>query len=275
MNKPNESLDIPYESLDKPNESSDKPEKTAVELTFGRSPLVSNPFVGEAIQRLRATEEELMLIQDFLQKKIECEMVLARDLVRTNAKSNALEALKKKKCHEKDLQKINGILPTITAALQTMESTEGTLKNAYKDLSGDVSDPADSQNFDMDELEAELNELQIKGDMEEQQKLEAKLQTTREAAAEVKAIVEAQSKALLEAEAAEEQARLESEAAKAETKTTAEAKELIREDIQNLEEQQNLEAEVLEVGVTDELSETPPEKPAAHGDDVAGPCRPI
>ena len=127
----------------------------------------------------------------------------------------------------------------------------------------------------------------MKGDMEEQQKLEAKLQTTVKAAIEAKSKallrLEAESKALLEAEAAEEQARLGSEAAKAETKsiaeaetkTATEAKELIREDIQNLEEQQNLEAEVLEVGVADERSETPQEKPAAHGDDVAGPCRPI
>merc|ERR1712029_1304082 len=85
-----------------------------------------------------------------------------------------------------------------TAVLQTMGGAAKAMKNAHKQLNVDdvhdmmddiaeqqdvakdiseaISNPvAFGQEFDEDELEAELNELEMEGDMEEQQKLEAEL----------------------------------------------------------------------------------------------------
>ena len=107
---------------------------------------------GEAIQNLRETEEMLMERQDFLQKKIVSEMVVARKNAKTN-KRMALDALKKKKCYDKSLQQIDGALVTIEqhrealegantntdnrAVLQTMKSAVDTLKNAHKGMDVD------------------------------------------------------------------------------------------------------------------------------------------
>lgn len=165
---------------------------------------------GEAIQNLRETEEMLMKKQDFLEKKIESEMVVARKNAKTN-KRMALNALKKKKRYDKQLQQIDGTLTTIeqqrealegantnTAVLQTMKSAADALKNAHKgmdvdnvhDMMDDIAEQQDvakeiseaisnpvafGEDFDEDELEAELNELEMEGDMEEQEKLEAEL----------------------------------------------------------------------------------------------------
>ena len=54
------------------------------------------PTTGEAIQKLRDTEEMLGKKQDFLEKKVEAEMDLARKNAKTN-KRVALQALKRKK----------------------------------------------------------------------------------------------------------------------------------------------------------------------------------
>ena len=148
--------------------------------------LLTPQTTGEAIQNLRQTEEMLMEKQDFLQKKIVSEMVVARKNAKTN-KRMALHALKKKKCWEKYLQQIDGTLTTIeqhrealegantntvnTAVLQTMKSAADALKNAHKGMEVDKL----FDEFDEDKLEAELDELEIEGDMEEQEKLKAEL----------------------------------------------------------------------------------------------------
>ena len=51
---------------------------------------------GEAIQKLRETEDMLMKKQDFLEKKIESEVATARKNAKTNKRA-ALQALKRKK----------------------------------------------------------------------------------------------------------------------------------------------------------------------------------
>ena len=51
---------------------------------------------GEAIQKLRETEEMLMKKQDFLEKKIEQEVTTAKKNAKTNKRA-ALQALKRKK----------------------------------------------------------------------------------------------------------------------------------------------------------------------------------
>jgi len=54
------------------------------------------PTTGEAIQKLRETEDMLNKKQEFLEKKIESELAIARKNAKTNKRA-ALVALKRKK----------------------------------------------------------------------------------------------------------------------------------------------------------------------------------
>ncbi|OXA45476.1 charged multivesicular body protein 4c [Folsomia candida] len=150
---------------------------------------------GEAIQKLRETEEMLMKKQDFLEKKIEAELGIARKNGTKN-KRVALSALKRKKRYEKQLQQIDGTLSTIemqrealesantnTAVLNTMSEAAKALKAAHqhmdvdkvhdmmddiaeqqevaREISDAISNPlAFGQDVDDDELEKELEELE-------------------------------------------------------------------------------------------------------------------
>jgi len=165
------------------------------------------PTTGEAIQKLRETEEMLLKKQDFLEKKIESEMGLARKNAKTNKRA-ALQAIKRKKRFEKQLAQIDGTLTTLeqqrealegantnTAVLQTMNDAAKSLKKAHasmnvddvhemmddiaeqqdvaKEISEAISNPvAFGQEFDEDDLEAELEELEKEGELEEQRKLD-------------------------------------------------------------------------------------------------------
>ncbi|KAJ4448501.1 Charged multivesicular body protein 4C [Periplaneta americana] len=153
------------------------------------------PTTGEAIQKLRETEEMLMKKQDFLEKKIEQEIAVARKNGTKNKRA-AIQALKRKKRYEKQLQQIDGTLSTIemqrealesantnTSVLQTMKSAADALKAAHqhmdvdqvhdmmddiaeqqdvaKEISEAISNPvAFGQDVDEDELERELEELE-------------------------------------------------------------------------------------------------------------------
>lgn len=168
------------------------------------------PTTGEAIQKLRETEEMLIKKQEFLEKKIEQELGIARKNAKTN-KRLALQALKRKKRYDRQLLQIDGTLTTIeqqrealegantnTAVLQTMGEAAKALKKAHADMDVDqvhdmmddiaeqqdvareiseaISNPvAFGQEFDEDELEAELNELEAEGDDLEQQELDRQL----------------------------------------------------------------------------------------------------
>ena len=177
---------------------------------FGGKKGEKGPTTGEAIQKLRETEDMLMKKQEFLEKKVETEIATARK----NAKSNkrvALGALKRKKRYEKQLQQIDGTLTTIeqqrealegantnTAVLQTMASAAKAMKSAHSDMDVDqvhdmmddiaeqqdvakeiaeaIANPvAFGQDFDEDELEAELDELEAETEMDEQAELERQL----------------------------------------------------------------------------------------------------
>lgn len=150
---------------------------------------------GDAIQKLRETEEMLIKKQDFLEKKIEQEISIARKNGTKNKRA-AIQALKRKKRYEKQLQQIDGTLSTIemqrealegantnTAVLQTMKNAADALKAAHqhmdvdqvhdmmddiaeqqdvaKEISEAISNPvAFGQDVDEDELERELEELE-------------------------------------------------------------------------------------------------------------------
>ena len=63
---------------------------------FGKANDKDAVSTGEAIQKLRETEEMLMKKQDFLEKKIDQEVVTAKKNAKTNKRA-ALQALKRKK----------------------------------------------------------------------------------------------------------------------------------------------------------------------------------
>jgi charged multivesicular body protein 4 len=168
------------------------------------------PTTGEAIQKLRDTEEMLNKKQEFLEKKVDAEMAIAKKNAKTN-KRIALAALKRKKRYDAQLRQIDGTLTTIesqrealegantnTAVLQTMNEAAKAMKKAHSDMNVDevhdmmddiaeqqdvakeiseaISNPvAFGQDFDEDELEAELNDLEEEGELEEQQELEKQL----------------------------------------------------------------------------------------------------
>ena len=168
------------------------------------------PTTGEAIQKLRETEDMLIKKQEYLEKKIETEVATARKHAKTNKRS-ALQALKRKKRYDRQLQQIDGTLTTIeqqrealdgantnTAVLQTMGEAAKALKKAHADMDVDkvhdmmddiaeqqdvareisdaISNPvAFGQEFDDDELEAELDDLAAEAEADEQQKLDEEL----------------------------------------------------------------------------------------------------
>ena len=149
----------------------------------------------KAIQKLREVEELLMKKQEFLEYKI----VLELDIARKNAKTNkraAIQALKRKKRYERQLQQIDGTLATIEqqrealeganiyrAVNQAMVEAAKALKKAHanvdvdkvNDMMNDISKQQDvareiseaifnpvafGQDLDEDELEAELKKLE-------------------------------------------------------------------------------------------------------------------
>ncbi|XP_014247294.1 charged multivesicular body protein 4b [Cimex lectularius] len=153
------------------------------------------PTASEAIQKLRETEEMLVKKQEFLEKKIDQELAIVKKNG-THNKRVALQALRRKKRYERQLQQIDGTLSTIemqreslesantnTAILQTMKLAADTLKNTHqqmdvdqvhemmddiaeqhdvaKEISGAISNPISFGNdIDEDELERELEELE-------------------------------------------------------------------------------------------------------------------
>lgn len=161
------------------------------------------PTPQEAIQRLREIEEMLMKKSDFLEKKVDSELATAKKHGTKN-KRVALQALKRKKRYEKQLQQIDGTLSTIefqreclenastnTEVLKAMGSAAKALKKAHNnmdvdkvhDLMDDVAEQQEIANeisdaisnpvgfnadMDEDELMAELEEM-------EQEELDEKL----------------------------------------------------------------------------------------------------
>ncbi|KAF7993170.1 hypothetical protein HCN44_006230 [Aphidius gifuensis] len=162
---------------------------------FGGKKEPTGPTTSEAIQKLRETEEMLIKKQDFLEGKITQEIVTAK-ANGTKNKRAAIQALKRKKRYEKQLQQIDGTLSTIemqrealesantnTTVLQTMKNAADALKSAHqhmdvdqvhdmmdeiaeqqdvaKEISDAISNPvAFGNDIDEDELEKELEDLE-------------------------------------------------------------------------------------------------------------------
>ncbi|XP_038552461.1 charged multivesicular body protein 4b [Micropterus salmoides] len=153
------------------------------------------PTPQEAVQRLRETEEMLAKKQDFLEKKIEQELLTAKKNGTKNKRA-ALQALKRKKRYEKQLAQIDGTLSTIefqrealenantnTEVLKNMGFAAKAMKAAHEnmdidkvdDLMADITEQQEvaqeisdvisrpigfGDEFDEDDLMAELEELE-------------------------------------------------------------------------------------------------------------------
>ncbi|MPC20181.1 Charged multivesicular body protein 4b [Portunus trituberculatus] len=118
---------------------------------FGGGKNEKAPTTGEAIQKLRDTEEMLVKKQDFLEKKIQSEISIAKQNGTKN-KRVALQALKRKKRYDKQLQQIDGTLSTIemqrealesantnTNVLETMSNAAKALKAAHKHITSEYT----------------------------------------------------------------------------------------------------------------------------------------
>ncbi|CAK1547614.1 unnamed protein product [Leptosia nina] len=162
---------------------------------FGGKKEEKGPTTHEAIQKLRETEELLIKKSEFLEKKVETEIQIARKNGSKNKRA-AIAALKRKKRYEKQLTQIDGTLTQIEAqrealegattnaqVLNTMKDAANAMKLAHKDIDvdkvhdimDDIAEQHDisreiteaiSQNVafpndvDEDELERELEELE-------------------------------------------------------------------------------------------------------------------
>jgi len=161
-----------------------------------------NANTMEAIDKLGKTEDMLQKKSEFLEKKIEGELQKARK-AGTKNKRVALNALKKKKQYEKQLQQIDGTLSSVemqreslknastnAEVLKTMGYAAKALKSAHQnmdvddvhdmmddiqeqtELANEISDAIGTsmgmgQDIDEDDLAAELEELEQE-DLDEQ-----------------------------------------------------------------------------------------------------------
>ncbi|XP_071784656.1 charged multivesicular body protein 4b-like [Asterias amurensis] len=162
---------------------------------FGKKKQEQAPSTGEAIQKLRQTEELLEKKQAFMEKKISEEIKLAKQNGTKNKRA-AIMALKRKKRLEKQLAQIDGTLSTIeyqrealenantnTEVLKTMGFASKALKSAQQqmgvedvddmmsdlqeqlEVANEISDAISNstgfgQDLDEDELFRELEELE-------------------------------------------------------------------------------------------------------------------
>lgn len=141
---------------------------------FGGKKEEKGPSTEDAIQKLRSTEEMLIKKQEFLEKKIEQEIAIAKKNGTTNKRGRysvcilylrrwthffqnksvsyfywlaALQALKRKKRYEQQLAQIDGTMLTIeqqrealegantnTAVLTTMKTAADALKSAHQNM---------------------------------------------------------------------------------------------------------------------------------------------
>ncbi|XP_017284762.1 charged multivesicular body protein 4b [Kryptolebias marmoratus] len=162
---------------------------------FGSNKSGKAPTAQEAIQKLRETEEMLAKKQEFLEKKIDQELITAKKNGTKNKRA-ALQALKRKKRYEKQLTQIDGTLSTIefqrealenantnTEVLKNMGFAAKAMKTAHEnmdidkvdDLMADITEQQElaqeisdvisrpvgfGEEFDEDELLTELEELE-------------------------------------------------------------------------------------------------------------------
>ncbi|XP_029934646.1 charged multivesicular body protein 4c [Myripristis murdjan] len=118
----------------------------------------TGPSPQEAIHKLRETEEMLTKKQEYLEKRIQQEIAIAKKNGTKNKRA-ALQALKRKKRLEQQLTQIDGTLSTIEfqrEALENANTNTEVLKNmgyAAKAIKGI------HQNMDLDKIDSLMLEI--------------------------------------------------------------------------------------------------------------------
>ncbi|XP_016389024.1 charged multivesicular body protein 4c-like isoform X2 [Sinocyclocheilus rhinocerous] len=136
--------------------SSSRPSSGSVSRSKHRSR--SGPSPQEAINRLRETEAMLTKKQEYLESRIEQEIMIAKKNGTKN-KIAALQALKRKKRFEQQLTQIDGTLSTIEfqrEALENATTNTEVLKNmgyAAKAIKGV------HQNIDLDKIDSLMQDI--------------------------------------------------------------------------------------------------------------------
>lgn len=162
---------------------------------FGKKSDKNPPSAADAIKKLREMEDMLSKKQAFLEKKVQMEVQSAKANATQN-KTAAIQALKRKKRFERQLQQLDGALTAVEmqrealeeantnlAIYSSMKSAAVVLKEAQKhmgvdkvynvlddiaeqqDLTKEITDAITAptalrQDIDEDELEKELENLQ-------------------------------------------------------------------------------------------------------------------
>ncbi|KAF7643498.1 hypothetical protein LDENG_00238200 [Lucifuga dentata] len=110
------------------------------------------PTTQEAVQKLRETEEMLAKKQDFLEKKIQQELLTAKKNGTKNKRA-ALQALKRKKRYEQQLNQIDGTLSTIEFQREALENAN-TNTEVLKNMGfAAVAMKAAHENMDIDKVD--------------------------------------------------------------------------------------------------------------------------
>jgi len=146
------------------------------------------PTTQESLQKLQETEDLLSKKQDYLEGKIREEVATARKYGTQN-KRMALQALRRKKNYEKQLQHLDGVLNTIAQqkgslenatmnsdVLQVISSASKALKKAHNEMDVDkvhdlMEDIAEQQEVANEIANAISSPVGLQGDVDEEELL--------------------------------------------------------------------------------------------------------
>ncbi|KAI6175931.1 Charged multivesicular body protein 4b [Aphelenchoides bicaudatus] len=123
---------------------------------FGRKKEIA-PTTQEALQKLRETEDVLFKKQGYLEEKIKTELLTAKKHGTSN-KRMALQALRRKKQCENQLQQLDGILNTLSHQKDSLENATmnaevlGVLANSSRALKN-------THNMDIDKVHDLLEDI--------------------------------------------------------------------------------------------------------------------
>jgi charged multivesicular body protein 4 len=124
----------------------------------------SNVTSEQAIQRLTSIEDVLLKKQVYLEAQIETEKANAVSLSKQGNKRGALNALKKKKAHEKALLQVDGTLTTLESQREALQNAKSNMEvframrgaaTAMKNANGGID--ADAVHELKDEIDDQLS----------------------------------------------------------------------------------------------------------------------
>ncbi|KAL5467534.1 hypothetical protein EMCRGX_G031778 [Ephydatia muelleri] len=125
------------------------------------------PSPQVAIQKLRETEEMLGKKSEFLEKKIEKELAAAKHAGMKNKRA-AMNALKRKKRLEKQLQQIDGTLSTIEFQREALENAQTNTEVLNNMSFAAKALKAAHQQLDVDDVQDMMDDIQEQNELSEE-----------------------------------------------------------------------------------------------------------